>query len=735
MTIEFKLFMITLFLYFSSKAYGIFVFDKLKIKKGSSLGIGYLTNLAFFFILELPVMLFKLSSSWMLIMGGIYFLVSFYIIYYGSREKRLFKFDKKEILALILTFGMMILYRYLLDFGQIETFDNYFYSVFSNGSKYVDNVSTFNPYNGLSNLQNYYKYISYYYQAMVLSAIGFVGQPYLVLSWSFTFMNYFFIMITALTVARISLNKYLNNILSLFIMTLVLSVFRAPFNALHLVTLIIPIYCFTYLFYYFKNGTDETKSNLAVLVICLLASISCSSTTLFVMLPFIYIIYITNCIIKKDENLVNLFFLSVPIILLGFLYLYESLDSLYILLVGCVFVLVIYVFLRKTKWFNDFLMKLGFVLCIVVPIMIFTCQFVPIDKFISKNLMKNDGISTREELDSKSTLSCIGNNKIEYTDKNDIDLSTDIQSTAMEYVYNPNSKKLSTILILLTHSIIKYGGMLFLLLYGVFKLRKKPEFISFVIYLITFYNPILSSSVNAITFGLADRIYLFFNTYFALVGFKYLFEFVEICFSEKSWKKFFDFILKYSWILYGIFVFLSIGVYCFSLKKNDWKRYNPLYKVPNGMIEAADVLNSEIEKWDYEKKKPRIFYTASAFNVSMLEKYPSNSVKVIDTREYMDYFKNNKNVSDKILIYHYFETEGKTSFEDVTKECKYEVIKDKLKNKADCECNIKNLIKNYGLDYIVTKKIKSETLKKEVVDNLNYKIVLENEDITIFKRK
>lgn len=735
MTTEFKLFMITLFLYFSSKAFGIFVFDKLKIKKESSLGIGYLTNLAFFFLLELPIMLFKLSSSWMIVMGGLYSLIAFYIIYYASREKRLFKFDKKEVLALLLTFGMMLLYRYFLDFGQIETFDNYFYSVFSNGSKYVDNVSTFNPYNGLSNLQNYYKYISYYYQATFLSAIGSVEHPYLVLSWSFTFMNYFFMMITALTIARISSNKHLNNILSLFVMTLTLSVFRAPFNALHLVTLIIPIYCFTYLFDYLKNETDENKSNLTLLVICLLASISCSSTTLFVMLPFIYIIYITNCIIKKDKNLTNLFLLSIPIILLGFLYLYESLDSLYALLAGGLFVLIIYVLLRKTKWFHNFLMKLGFVLCVVVPIGIFSFQFIPIDKFISKNLMKSDGISASEELDAKSTLSCIGDNKIKYVDKHNLDLSIEIQSTAMEYVYNSTSKKLSTILILLTHSTIKYGGMLFLLLFGIFKLRKKPEFISFVIYLITFYNPLLSSSMNTLTFGLSGRIYLFFNTYFALIGIKYLFEFLENYSSGKPWKKFFDFFLKYSWILYGVFVFLSIGVYCFSLKKNDWNQYNPLYKVPNGMIEASDVLNDEIEKWDNKKKKPRIFYTASAFNVSMLEKHPSNSVKVIDTREYMDYFKNNEDVSDKILIYHYFETEGKTSFDAVTKECKYEVKKDKLENKADCECNIKNLIKNYGLDYVVTKKIESEAFKKEVINNLNYKIVLENEDVTILKRK
>ena len=89
-----------------------------------------------------------------------------------------------------------------------------------------------------------------------------IEEGYLVLIWVMTFMNYFFISMTAVTLVRITKNKNLNNILTAFFLTFVLSVFRAPFNALHLVTMILSVYCFTYMFDLFK----EEKTSLYLLL-------------------------------------------------------------------------------------------------------------------------------------------------------------------------------------------------------------------------------------------------------------------------------------------------------------------------------------------------------------------------------------------------------------------------------------------------------------------------------------
>ena len=68
-------------------------------------------------------------------------------------------------------------------------------------------MSTIDPYTGQNNLQNYYKYISYYYQASFLANILGIEEGYLVLIWVMTFMNYFFISMTAVTLVRITKNK------------------------------------------------------------------------------------------------------------------------------------------------------------------------------------------------------------------------------------------------------------------------------------------------------------------------------------------------------------------------------------------------------------------------------------------------------------------------------------------------------------------------------------------------
>ena len=235
-----KLITIILFLYFSSKAFGLFLKDKLKIKNSSFLGYGYLSNLVLFFILELPAMIFKLSASFFMIMGYIYIIICMFFIIYNF--KALFKFSKKELIAISLSTVFMTVYALFIDFGYIDLHDSYYYSLITNSLNSVKNISVMDPKSGYDNIGNYYKYLSFYYQAGFFGRIFKITLPSLVLIWCMSFMNLFFFSISALTVARISKKKYINNIISVFILTFFLSIVKVPFNFLHLTTMIIPLY-------------------------------------------------------------------------------------------------------------------------------------------------------------------------------------------------------------------------------------------------------------------------------------------------------------------------------------------------------------------------------------------------------------------------------------------------------------------------------------------------------------
>ena len=294
-----KILLLIIFMFFSSKALGIYICEKISKDKEEKTAIGFLANLALFFICEFPVMFFKLSSKLLNVFGLAYLTIIGIIMFKYIKNKKIIKITKKEIVALIIACVFIFLYMICIHFGYMETYDSYFYSVFTNSAQNAEHISTIDPYTGQSNLQNYYKYMSYYYQASFLANIVGLQEGYLVLIWVMAFMNYFFISMTAITLVRIARNKNLNNILTAFFLTFVLSIFRAPFNALHLVTIVLSIYCFTYMFDLFK----EEKTSLHLLLICIIAGISITSTMMFIMLFFICSFYIVVCILKRKDLL------------------------------------------------------------------------------------------------------------------------------------------------------------------------------------------------------------------------------------------------------------------------------------------------------------------------------------------------------------------------------------------------------------------------------------------------
>ena len=507
-----KILLLIVFMCFSSKALGLYVFDKIKKDREEKTAIGFLANLTLFFICELPVMFFKLSSRYLNIFGLVYLTIIGIIMLKYIKNKKIIKITKKEIIALIVAFAFMLLYMICIHFGYMETYDSYFYSVFTNSAQNAEHISTIDPYTGQSNLQNYYKYMSYYYQASFLANIVGLQEGYLVLIWVMTFMNYFFISMTAITLVRIARNKNLNNILTAFFLTFVLSIFRAPFNALHLVTIVLSIYCFTYMFDLFK----EEKTSLHLLLICIIAGISITSTMMFIMLFFICSFYIVVCILKRKDLLNSVLYVGTPVLIILFLYIYESLDNIYVIAI-MLFVLTILYLLFQNKKIIDIIAKLGYPMMIIIPIILILLGTPLYDNILAKLLIKKDNIDSSMQIIPENAEN--PDEHLEDGEKLILNYTVDkeIHSSSMKYIYENKSNVLSTILILITHSSILYGGMIFLLVYGIKNLRKKPEFLLLVVYIIILYNPLVRKGLSALTLGLESRIYLFFNTIFGIL--------------------------------------------------------------------------------------------------------------------------------------------------------------------------------------------------------------------------
>lgn len=716
-----KLILITLILYFSSKSLGIVLFDHFKRDERESLGVGYLANLALFFLLQFPVMLLKLSSTVMMIMGVIYLGIIIYCGYRAFKGKKLFQFSKKEIAALILTALFVVLYGFTIDFGYLETYDTYFYSVLTNGASNAKQISVIDPYTGLSNLQNYYKYISYYYQASFFGNLFWVSHPYLVLIWPMTIMNYMMLFITAFTVCRISKHKYVNHIISLFVITVLFTMYRAPFNAVHLVTLIFPLYAFSYTL----EAIQGKKGSLCLILVTIIAAISATSTTLFVMLPMIYCVFIAHTFYRKDANYKTLFLIAIPVIILGFLYLYESTDTIYALIMGGGVLLLLWLLIR-TKWFHTFLYYFGKVLFVAVPVLLLLVPSLPIEQFLKTGFMKSDAISAEETLSSSNIPSCIGENTLTMKQDQLNQFDTQKHSTSMEYIHAKRTSMMSSILIMLTHSLEKYGGLLFLLLFGLCCLRKDPIFLTFLVYVVTFYNPFVASGIDIITFGIGYRISLFFQLFFAIYGIKYFFEWMLSFCEKKKWNLFNDNVFKTGLVLYVLLFMASTFFYLSMFKKTNWNEYNVLYKVPSSLIGQDERLDKQIQK---EKQKPRVFYTSSVFNISLLDRHPSEKIMTMNSKENMYYYDDDTKITDKVLLNAYFENEGTLNMEHYENACRVS----KLEIETDCICGIDTMLQKYQIQYVITKSSQNKQYRQEL--EKSFDILSDEKGVMILKYK
>lgn len=705
-----KLIVLTIFMVLSSKSIGKLILEKINKKTDESWGIGFLANLSLFWILEFFVMFFKLSSFYLNVFGIVYLLIASVVIIRNIIKYKKIKFTKKEIIAIIITITLMILYCFFVHFGYIETYDSYFYSVLINSATDTNNISVIDPYTGQENLQNYYKYISYYYQAAFLGNMIDIEDTYLVLIWVMTFMNYLFISITALTVVRISKNKYINNILSAFLFTFLTSIFRAPFNALHLVTMIIPIYCFKYMFEMFNKEKSEV-----LLLISIIATVSITSTSLFVILPFLYVFFVVASILDRRELYIKILSVGIPVILLAFLYIYESLDS-YIPLMFMIFMITSAYLLLLNKKTLKILSLLGKISIIVVVVALIIIGILGLGNRTKNTFTKGDAVQEENLIGAGEQTEL---EEITYENKDlklNYEFNEEKHSSSMHYIYSNNQSLISKILILGTHSTVLYGGMLTLLLYGIIKKKKTPEVIALCVYVIAFYNPLVKKGLSEIALQLEERIYLFFNTIFALYGIKYLLEIIDEKFNKKH-ENIIEKTIKCGNVLYITLVIISIGAYVLNFKLIDIHNYNLMYKVPNSIIQTDKYIAGNIST----NENSRIFYTANTFNISMIDSNVNNKIKIINSKEYMGYFESKGElITDKIIISAFFDSEGQAT---ITNKENEKIYIDKER--------VEKLINYFNIEYIVCKKTENEEFIKYIQDN--YEVMYLNNEIEVLK--
>ena len=708
-----KLIIVLLFLFLSSKSLGILLNKKFKITYETSLGIGYLSNIALFFMTIFIPMYFKLSTNMMMAFGGIYLIICIFSIYYVWKEKELWKFSKKEIIALVIALIFSILYAFFIDFGYAEMYDSYFYSILSNSVTNTKHLATINPYTGVGDLQNFYKYISYYYQAGFLGNVMSIKPAYLVLIWPFTFMNYYLLSITALGVVRVTKKEYINNMLSIFVLAFYNTIFRSPFNALHLVNLIIPIYMMRYIFKCFDN-----KKYLYLYYIIFLAATAISSTILYTSAVVIAVIFITNSYTKK-RNYETVFKLAIPTYLLGIIYLTEANRNIFLILLLIAILFVIY-YLLKLKFVNIILKYTGILLTVLLPtLFILAPRIDNLSNYTA--LFMRQGVVADKMATYSDNLCIEGNIIVDALNTSD---ATSKFSTAMQYIYNDSSSLINRLFIYSSYSVFLYGGMLFYFIYGFLKLKKDPRYKGFLIYLLLFFNPLVYKGVAILTLNLNNRIYLFMNTYFALLGLRELFNFLSSI-KKEPYKNYLKYILKYAYIFHAILLCGSIITYIGLLKQPNWKENNFLYKVPNDLVETSNDLDNIFKP---TKKKPNVLYAIDTFNLTMIAKDPNTKYNIIDSKEYMSYYFNPLIINNKMLMSLYFNSNG-----DVT----YNNIKDNIKEKEgdiiENNCEITNMLESYKTKYIVISDENKDVpklleTKYKSIYNKNHVIVLQRSE-------
>lgn len=709
-----KLITILIFILMSSKSIGIFVNKKIKISYEISLGIGYLANIAIFLIAIFVPLYFRLSSIYLIVFGFIYLVVCFGFIFFSIKEKLLLKFSKMEIISLIIAIIFTALFALFIDFSKAEMYDSYFYNILTNSASNSKHLAIINPYNGISDLQNFYKYLSFYYQSSFFSMIFNIKPAYLVLIWPFTFMTYYLLAITAFGIVRISKYEYVNNIISIFVITFFTTFFRAPFNALHMVNIIIPIYMLKFIF-----DSMEDDKYVKIYYVLFISAAACSSAILYTSITAICAIFIASCYKKKYNKINTIFKLLIPTYLLGILYIMESNRNILSVIIAILLLLIVYLLL-KIKIVNKFLKMIGISLLFIIPTVFIIAPYAKEYFNYQEAFIKQGNVTDKLVMTPKK--SCLYG--VVPAKKIDYKVNYNVFSTAMKYIYQNPHTLINSIMIIITHSLLMYGGLLFLLIYGFIKHRKSHIYLSFIVYILLFYNPLVSKGLALLTLDLNDRIYLYFNTFFAIYGLKYFFEWI-ISFD----KNYINIILKYLYIPYAVLLVVSIYSYVDLLKAPNFNKTNFLYKVPKKFVESSDEVNKLVSTKvnNMKKAKPTVLYTLNTLNLTMIDKNPNNKYKLIDSKEYKSYYFDINQIFDKSLLMVYFDTNGKIMFNDIEKY--FKKSSKRLINIKNCDIN--KILSNYDNDYIV---MSNKEKNSYYMIQSNYKIIYDKNDIIVLER-
>ena len=707
--IIFKLIIILLFLLASSKSLGLIISKKSKLSYEISLSLGYLLNIAIFFICSFIPMYFRLSTDYLIFFGTIYSIICFLSIFYSIKLKELFKFTKKELLSLTIGLIFTILFFLFIDFGNAEMYDSYFYSIYTNSASRADRLSIINPYNGISDLQNFYKYMSFYLQSSYFADILNIRPAYLVLIWPFTYMTYYFLSITALGIARISKKNYINNIISIFVLTFFGSIFRAPFNSLYLVNILIPIYLFYFAFRAFRE-----KEFVCVYYIVFVAAAACTSAILYTSAAFILTLFVSSYLKKNYDKLDIIFKLAIPTYCLGMLYILESKKTIGYISIAILLLIFIWYIIRF-KLIKRFAKDVAIFLMVVIPVAFIV---TPKDKTISNfsNAFMKQGVVSDKQATKAANL-CI-NDKIKIENL-DYKIDYDMFGTSMKYIYQNPHTLLNTGMIAITHSVLMYGGMLFFAIYGLFMKRKEHVYKIFLIYILFFFNPFVTEGLAIITLDLNSRIYLFFNTFFAIYGIMWFFEWIEE-FNIKMINK----SLKYLYIPYAVLLAISVYSYVDLLKIPNFKKNDLLYKVPKNLVDANYEVNSLVATRIHENEKPIVLYTIDTLSLSMIDENPNNKYKLIDSKEYKTFYSDTTSISNKMLMNLYFQSAGEYDFNYLEK-----LITEGKYNKKYCDIN--SLLKENNVSYIVIGKKYKNSYDKISGE---YEIIYDKNDVLIYKR-
>ena len=706
-----KLILILLFIYFSSKSLGICVHKRTHLSYEICLGIGYALNIAIFFLSVFIPMYFRLSSFCMMCFGIIYLLICLKSLYYSIKVKELFKFPKKEILAIVIGLFFTVLFFFVIDYGYAELTDSYFYSALTNSGSRAESLSIVNPYSGVSSLQTYYKYLSFYYQSSFFANILGVVPAYLVLIWPFTFMTYFFLGITALGIARISEDKKINNIISIFVITLFTVMFREPYNALRMVNCLFPLYIIK-----FAMDSVDDESNVKWYYVFFIAAAACTSAILYTTVAIIVCLFIAVSLKKKYNKTLLIYKLCIPIYLLGMIYVIESRRSIWLASIFIVALLIVYLLL-KVKFINKLAKKAGVALLFLIPIFLVVLPLSNNNTSELSSLMTRNGKVNDIAALSNEKLCILQNVKVSNYGY-DFDYNSLGNVTYFQYK-NPSSL-INTVFVLLTHSVFMYGGMLAFLVLGFFKRRKDICYLSFIAYLLIFVNPLLSEGLNILTMGLNWRIRLFCNAYFAILGLKELFEFIK-----KFNIKFLNFTINYAYIPYAVLVTCSIISYAALFKLPDYNNFDFLYKVPKDYVSVNEDINELVS--GSEEEKPVVLYTIDTFALTMIDKNPNNKYKIINSKEYRDYYANTSVLNNKFLLSIYFDSNGFITFDDIASK-----LDTDSKNKYNLKyCNISDMLSNYNIKYIVLKKTENDDYS---LIEKRYKVIYDKNNFVVLER-